>query len=216
MSSLNKTKPLPSVPVTPELKFSDGEFLTAKGTKIYDELKSLANVKLTKGRVQAVFGFGDMCSEIEAVECKDLKTMKADAFIICSNLFLVKQQIDMKVYAPILRVPTDLIARHQEKVSADILKGSSLMLSQRVELLRVLNGSCSALTLDTLPVVGRSSRYLNLFYLIGFSSTNLSFRMDVTRLLAEQVIQHEIALREGSSLDTRHVINEFSPHRFNI
>ena len=129
-----------------------------------------------------------MYSGVEAHECTDFKSMKADAVVICSNLFLVKQLIDAKVYAPMLRVPTDLIARHQEKVSADILKGSNLMLSQRVEMLRVLNGSCSALTLDTLPLVGRSSRYLNMFYLTGFSSTNLSFRMDVTRLLAEQVI----------------------------
>jgi len=53
-----------------------------------------------------------MCTEFEAIECKELKSMKADSYVICSNLFLFKQQIDMKVYAPMLRVPTDLIARH--------------------------------------------------------------------------------------------------------
>lgn len=67
---------------------------------------------MAKGRVQAIFGFGNSCSGFEAVECADFKIMKADTFVVCSNLHLCKQLIDLKVYATMLRVPTDLVARH--------------------------------------------------------------------------------------------------------
>jgi len=85
------------------------------------------------------------------------------------------------------------------------------MLSERVSTLRQLNGPISVLTLDSLPIIGRSSRFENLFFLTGFSSTNIKFRQQAARLLAEQVIMHELGNNNGQA-----IIPEFSPTRFNL
>lgn len=139
----------------------------------------MPNVQVSKGRVQAVFGFGDRCSGFEAVECTDFKIMKADTFVLCSNLHFAKQLIDSKVYAPLLRIPTDLIARYSKKAKLE-----DIPLKERIALLNQLNGPCSVLTLDSMPLLGRSSRYVNLFYFVGITSANIELRKKAAQMLA--------------------------------
>jgi hypothetical protein len=183
---------------------------------LIDELRKMKDVQVIKGKIQAIFGFGNQCSGLETVECNDIKIMKAETYVLCSNSLFLKQMIDLKLYAPVLRIPTDLIARYLPKVNEGLSEKLDETLSKRATLLRQLNGPVSVLTLDTLPVVGRSSRYLNMFYFTGFSSTNVEFRKQMARLLAEQVIQHECASQSSSDLDKAPKVSEFSPKRFKI
>lgn len=75
---------------TLDLTFKEGQFYTNKGIPINDELAKNENVQLSAGRVHAVFGFGNTCSGFETVECQDFKSMKADTFVLCSNLHFAR------------------------------------------------------------------------------------------------------------------------------
>ena len=50
-------------------------------------------VTVATGRVPVIVGFGKVAAGLEATECSLFKTLKADTFVICSNLNMAWQII---------------------------------------------------------------------------------------------------------------------------
>eukprot|EP00353_Schmidingerella_taraikaensis_P005466 CAMPEP_0185571666 /NCGR_PEP_ID=MMETSP0434-20130131/3683_1 /TAXON_ID=626734 ORGANISM="Favella taraikaensis, Strain Fe Narragansett Bay" /NCGR_SAMPLE_ID=MMETSP0434 /ASSEMBLY_ACC=CAM_ASM_000379 /LENGTH=70 /DNA_ID=CAMNT_0028187201 /DNA_START=338 /DNA_END=550 /DNA_ORIENTATION=+ len=63
--------------------------LLVDGKNISEVLKSAKDVHVVDGRVYTCSRFGDQVSHAEICESKEMKGLRADAFILCSSWFLI-------------------------------------------------------------------------------------------------------------------------------
>lgn len=82
-----------------------------------------------------------------------MKGLRADAFVLCSSYYLLAALNELRNRLPIVRAPTELVLRTIEDKSLKLM---------------ALNGPCTTLTPDNLPLVGNSSRLRNLYFFTGF------------------------------------------------
>lgn len=86
--------------------------------------------------------------------------MRAETFVLCNNQFMIKLMIDLKVTPPLLRASTSLFAKDAGELRS----------------LLYLNGASTDIIRGRQPVVGRSRKFINLYYMFGMSTPNLAQR----------------------------------------
>ena len=64
---------------------------------------------MVDGRVFTTSRFGNMVTHADICESKDMKGLRADAFVLCSSYFLLAQLNELETRFPIMRAPTELV-----------------------------------------------------------------------------------------------------------
>ena len=62
--------------------------LTVDGRQLLDILQEQKSVKIVDGRVFTTSRFGNVVQHCDIYESKDIKGLRADAFVLCSSQFL--------------------------------------------------------------------------------------------------------------------------------
>ena len=123
-------------------------------------------VKVVDGRVFTCARFGDLAAHAEFSECREMKGLRADAFVLCSSYYLLAQLNELRNWMPIVRAPTELVVKTVKDKSWKLM---------------ALNGPSSTLTPDNLPLMGNSARLRNLYFFTAFSSSNLALRVQAAK-----------------------------------
>lgn len=74
-----------------------------------DHLAKTKGIKIVDGRVFTVARFGNKVAHADIYESKDIKGLRADAFVLCSSQFLITQLNELRTVFPIIRAPTELV-----------------------------------------------------------------------------------------------------------
>ena len=155
-----------------------------------EELLSKQNqVKLVDGRVYTCSRFGDRAAHVELMESKNIKSLRADAFVLCSSVWLMAQMNELRVKLPIMRGPTELVQRTNKDLNWRLM---------------ALNGPVSTLTPDRLPLMGNIQALTNLYFFTGFSSATLALRVQAAKQFANYFVDGE----------TSTIQEQWDPRRF--
>jgi len=92
---------------------------------------------------------------------------------------MINLMIDLKVTPLLLRCSTSLFAK-----DATELKN-----------LLCLNGPTTDVIRSREAVVGRSRKFINLYYMFGINSASLAYRKQAAMLLSQQIIAEQILLQ---------------------
>ena len=74
-----------------------------------DHLAQTKGIKVVDGRVFTTARFGKLIQHADIYESKDIKSLRADAFVLCSSQFLLTQLNELRTSFPIIRAPTELV-----------------------------------------------------------------------------------------------------------
>lgn len=95
--------------------------------------------------------------------------MRAETFVLCNTQYMIKLMIDLKVTPSLLRCSTSLFAKD----------------TQELKSLLCLNGPSTDVIKTREAVVGRSKKFVNLYFMFGFNSASLEYRKQAALLLSK-------------------------------
>lgn len=88
----------------------DGTLLVNEKS-ILEQLKATKGVNVVDGRVFTCARFGNQVQHADICDNKDIKGLRADAFVLCSSYFLLAQLNELRNSMPLIRAPTELLLR---------------------------------------------------------------------------------------------------------
>lgn len=154
----------------------DGTLLLDGSQSIKDLILANDCVKVIEGRVYQCSKFGKVAAHAEFSECKEVKGLRADAFVLCSSYYLYQQLNELRLYLPIMRAPSELILRTNGDLTHKLLS---------------LNGLSSTMTPDNLPLLGNSLNLANVYFFTGFSSASLALRVQAAKQFVNYFVDGE-------------------------
>ena len=107
-----------------------------------------------KGQVRFIHPFGFYIGHCEVEDCTHVKSMKADYYVLCNTFFLPLMMRYIGQAMPLLRTTTQVYTE-------------CYGLEESAAKLSVMNGLWTYITPDSLPVVGKSIKFKNLYYNLG-------------------------------------------------
>lgn len=135
----------------------------------------LGNINCIKGTVPFLHTFGDKVGHCE-VDSSELKSLKADYFVMCNNAYACQIFRYVRHYIPLLKISTALLS-------------SSLGYSEnQMQLLSMFVSKHSYLLPDNMPLLGKSQKFNNLILNMANQSPDLISYLTNAEMIRDQLL----------------------------
>lgn len=163
-------------------------------TKPIQEALTAMQVDQVRGQVRFIHPFGPFIGHCEVDDCSEMKSIRCDYYVLCSTYHLHLMTRYIKLTTPLLRVPVGLM--------------SNWTPDQRAVNTALGGASWTYLSPDGLAVVGRSSKFRNLYFNLGEQSGDLDRFKSNAEAVARQVAADMVSREEEGRFPKDEVVPE--------
>lgn len=157
-----------------------------------------------RGQVRFIHPFGEYIGHCEVEDCPELKSIRADYYVLSNSYHTLLMMRYIKQTVPLLRC------------SQAIFANSFKLDEKHAQLHSVMTGPWTFMSADKLAVVGRSGKYKNLFYNIASLEGNMDHYKRSAEHITEQIANDINAKHLKEKTVEIEKLGEFSPTRFHM
>ena len=128
--------------------------------------------------------FGDYIGHCEVEDCPQMKSMKADYYVLCNTFFLPLMLRYIKQTMPLIRTTTQI---YSEAFGLDTQK------------LTLMNGLWTFMSPDSLPIIGKSLKFKNLFFNLASTDQDIELHVRNANFIREQIARDIILVNNSEA-----------------